>query len=301
MKLNSSISNSKIQFIINLAIVLILVFIGDRLISTAMDYLYGKYRPAQAANVLNAIDHQSNIVILGSSRAAHHYIPFLIEEKTGFSAYNLGQDGSNALIDLIKLSLLVDKYKPKLVIYDISAITFQTKPVSSVYPLYDFKPVKKIIDRLSIYNPIIFFLATSYKYNSIYLSLLKKIITPGDLLHGYVPLSGSLKLYENIKKNTGSIPIEDQECINYVRNIISLCRYNKIKLIFVNSPRLNYGPLKIPNELKQTELKYIDMNYKDYPEFNNKKYYRDYSHLNKDGALLFSEKIIPVIIGMLNK
>ena len=304
MNHNLYISNSKFKFITNIIVIFILIFIGDRLIAIKINSLYIKYRPAQAANVLNAIDYKSDILILGSSRAAHHYISSFIEEKMNARTYNLGQDGSNSLIYFCKLKLFVNAYKPKLIIYDISAITFENKPISPIYPLYTYNEVRKIINKQSPFNSIVFFLVKSYKYNSIYLSLLKKMKYPGDPLHGYVPLYGKFNKSIIFNPIVNTIPIEDKSKIDYFKNILYLCRENNIQLILINSPRLNYGPLELPSEIKKYitfDINYIDMNYIDYPQFKNIKLFKDKSHLNNDGSMLFSKLIISVIDNIQNK
>ena len=167
-----------------------------------------------------------------------------------------------------------------------------------IYPLYSFKSVKKIVHEYEIYNKIIFALIKSYKYNSIYFSLLKKIKYSDDFLRGYVPLSGELVKYPLDTTESRIMPLADKKTVRFFNEILTLCRLKHIKLILVNSPRLNYGPLNLPRELADeinTYSPYFDYNFTDYPVYKNPKLYKDASHLNSRGACIFTNDILSVV------
>lgn len=295
MKPSLSTSNFKFRFAVNITLIFILVILGDRIIFYSVNYLFFKIRPNQrASKVLNAVNYKTDILILGSSRAVHHYDSRIIEEQTGYRTFNVGQDASTAIIDFAKLKIFLENYKPKMIIYDITAMTFLEKSLMHLYPLYSFATVKNIIDQQNFHNKILFSLFKSYRFNSIYLSLLQSCLKPDREFKGFIPLGGDLQKEPAMDSTPATIPIGSQEMLHYFKEILSICRSNRIPLYLFNSPRLNSGALGLPPEVVKfdPDIYYIDVNIFDYPEFQKKKYFRDRTHLNSIGAAAYSKMVV---------
>ena len=61
----------------------------------------------------------ANILIFGSSRAAHHYVPSILSDSLDMSCYNCGLDGNGIIYGYGKLKTITARYYPKIVILDI--------------------------------------------------------------------------------------------------------------------------------------------------------------------------------------
>ena len=62
----------------------------------------------------------ADILILGSSRAARHYDPNVVENSFGFSCYNAGEPGCGIITAYARYGSVAARKTPKLVIYEVS-------------------------------------------------------------------------------------------------------------------------------------------------------------------------------------
>jgi hypothetical protein len=86
----------------------------------------------------------AEIVINGSSRALVHYDPRIIQQVTGYSAYNLGMNG--VLIDVqlaVLKSYLQRNSKPKIIIQNLESFTFKTTKPGEIYDPAAYLPYLK--------------------------------------------------------------------------------------------------------------------------------------------------------------
>ena len=60
-----------------------------------------------------------DILIFGSSRALHHYNPVIISDSLNLSCYNCGQDGNGAILNEARYQLILQRHRPKVLIYDV--------------------------------------------------------------------------------------------------------------------------------------------------------------------------------------
>ena len=58
----------------------------------------------------------ANILIFGSSRAAHHYVPSILSDSLDMSCYNCGLDGNGIIYGYGKLKTITARYYPKIVL-----------------------------------------------------------------------------------------------------------------------------------------------------------------------------------------
>ena len=60
-----------------------------------------------------------DILVFGSSRALHHYNPVILSDSLNLSCYNCGQGGNGAILNEARYQLILQRYKPKVLIYDV--------------------------------------------------------------------------------------------------------------------------------------------------------------------------------------
>ena len=109
-------------------------------------------------------------------------------------------------------------------------------------------------------------------------------------------MKGILKnIDDEVKENEyeGEKLTIDQKKIDCVEHIISLAKDYKTPIVFVKSPRYGGTPLQLiqPNKdiCEQNEIPFIDCSNAE--EFQDAAYFCDHSHLNAQGARLFSQYI----------
>ena len=65
-------------------------------------------------------ESHEDIIIMGSSRASHHYVPQIFEDSLGLSCFNAGQDGNGIILQYGRWKMIRERYTPKMVIYDVT-------------------------------------------------------------------------------------------------------------------------------------------------------------------------------------
>ena len=114
----SKVMHSKISRIL---IFLLIVIIADRLIGFSLQKLYQNSNDLGIAKIRYTIDSTwQDVLIFGSSRAQHHYIPDTITSLTGLSTYNCGIGGQGLAFSFIQIHETLKRYKPKLIVLDLS-------------------------------------------------------------------------------------------------------------------------------------------------------------------------------------
>jgi lysophospholipase L1-like esterase len=115
---------------------------------------------------------------------------------------------------------------------------------------------------------------------------------------GYIPLIGIMK-NEQIDTSASIIKTIDRNKVLALNDIISTCQQKKIQLVFVNSPtwgviRDDYFEDRLLELCSENGIPFLDLS--NHPAFiSNPGYFADKSHLNNDGAMLFSKILTDTI------
>jgi len=113
-------------------------------------------------------------------------------------------------------------------------------------------------------------------------------------MKGYLPLQKKMKFdtIDTLKFDPGNT---DENKISALKDIISTCHKKKIDLVFVYSPiwkitQDSYCNQVITKLCTENGIEYIDMS--NLPDFINRPdYFADISHLNDEGARVFSKML----------
>lgn len=86
-------------------------------------------------------ENQSDILILGSSRAHRHYNPDVLEKKLNKICYNAGVKGQKLLFNVALGSIILERYNPEVIILNIDHNWFYEyneayDRLSDLYPYY---------------------------------------------------------------------------------------------------------------------------------------------------------------------
>jgi len=295
--------NSDIKFIILffgliIAINLVGGFILKKKFQNITSGFYGK--------INESIKSDSEIFILGSSRAKHHYNPLIISSSTGFTTYNTGLGGYGLFLNYAILNERIKNNKPKIVILDLSPNTMikganSYSKLDKLLPYYEnYSSFKEVIHLNSEFSKLEI-LSSLYIYNSTFYELAITFFKKDKIDNGFIALNGKID-----RRKFNSIELEnyenfDNNKINYLNKIIDLCINNKILLFGIVSPTyLKFDKNnRIIDEFKLIFHKKGNYNFYDYSNYSKlykkEKYFKDQLHMNNFGADLFSKEIVDKI------
>lgn len=242
-----------------------------------------------------------DVLILGSSRAHHHYdAPFLCD-TLGVDVYNAGFDGNGVVLADGVLEMVLNRYKPQLVLFDIEPAfdvnvydkdNHHTRYIKNLKPYYREEGVSEIIKDVSeeewrkVQSGLI-------RYNTEILGMLvDNVIDRGVERSGFQPLQG--KMEKEPEPKAPKDVVRDPFKLAYIEKLIGLCQENDVPLVLVGSPKYgqkNSEALRPVREIAEKQgVRFLD--YYAEPSFMaHKEWFKEPMHLNSEGARVFSKMI----------
>jgi hypothetical protein len=248
-------------------------------------------------------ESNEDIIIMGSSRASHHYVPQIISDSLGMSCFNAGQDGNGIILQYGRWKMISERYAPKLLIYDVTpgfdlqendnmAYVDRLKPFCDDSEVKDYVAEIFPIERWKLYSQM-------YRYNYKFLEMLSDCAkTNDDKLKGYIPLYGQIrKEVVEGASNAKAKPIEfDETKLKYLECLVLECQAKNTQLIFVVSPYFKGGSYNEESfsPISDIATKYgLQFYYLNESEFtDNPNLFKDSHHLNDEGAKAFTAELI---------
>lgn len=292
------------KFFVRLIVLFLLVLTVDCFVGYAIEYFQkNAIGGDNGRNNYICNTTSEDILIFGSSRASHHYVPMIIEDSLNMSCYNCGQDGNGIILSYARYRMISERYTPKFIIYDV-AFSFDLqkndnrKYLSWLRPYYKRNGVDSIfwsVDHLERYKMY----SNMYQYNSNFVQIISDSFIPQQSdIKGYRPLYGTMD-YEPITKSSNSDNTMKYDSLKlyYFEKLIKEC-LGKTKLIFFLSPYYINTDLSTYKPIIDLCIKYNipfinHLNDKDF--IGNKDYFEDSTHLNNKGAEYYTKKIISEI------
>lgn len=239
-----------------------------------------------------------DIIIMGSSKASHHYVSSIIEDSIGYSCYNAGIDGNGIIRAYAYTVMFTQHHTPKIIVFDvINSFDLVTndnvKYLGGVKPFYDKEHIADIFKEISCTEPYKMY-SYMYRYNSKALQIIADIFAPQQNgIKGYRPLYGIIK---HPKSEVNDDEREyDSLKIQYIERLINLCKQKDIQLFFAISPNhcqtniINYSPiLSLANKHNITLLNHLN----DTTFVGKNEFFKDAGHLNNEGATLYTNIIV---------
>ena len=280
-----------LKFLVKLFLILLIT-------SVVLDLVYTFFY--QQSNSRNKIDYLYNsknlnydVVFLGSSRVANHFVPEVFNKK-GMKTYNFGLTRSRLEESALMLKLMVERnYKIKNLVLQVDLninSNDHSEAIRSLFMpyLHQSKIIRNHYKNIKEYNQLLyipFFRYLHYDarigFREFYKTLIQEKTNALDN-EGFYPL----------KNNQRPIIVADLSKYYPKKNagyeeIKLICRQNKINLIAVTTPMC----LETINRDYFKQLKLI------YPEIHNfenavtdDKYFSTCGHLNELGAIEFTNK-----------
>ena len=292
------------KFLIQIAIFFAIVAVVDVSLGQLFHYLQTTKAGSRTGNEYYACKKTNeDVIIMGSSRAMHHYVPKIITEKTGMSCFNVGQDGNGIILQYGRWKMISERYAPKLIIYDITT-SYDLEENDNMAYISRLKPfcwdtsVKSYVvslfpmEKIKLYSGM-------YRYNYWFLEIVANCLSERDFKGeaGYEPK------YEHIRSEIVNRPRREKiQSINtdtvklhYLEQLVKEAQAKGTQVMFVVSPVWRggiYAPAvyaeveKMAHHYGIQYLQYMDSEICDDPDC-----FKDSNHLNDKGARVFTEDL----------
>ncbi len=249
-----------------------------------------------------------DIIVFGSSRAKHHYDADYLSETLGKDVYNAGFDGRGVILSYGLLGLILERYSPRLVIFDVEPMfdifTYNQdnnnkRYITDLKPYYKNRIIADIFQDIS-YEEYVKVHSGMMRYNSaIITKVFDSFRNNSDANNGYEPWSG---IYTGEMRKRASKEVTDTLKLRYLEKMICLAAEKKVSIIFVASPKYEEVSKDIFSSVKTLcEKNNVPfLNYYSAPEFLlHKDWFKEPMHLNAEGARIFSERLLSDIEGFI--
>jgi len=288
------------RYILKVILFFVIVAIIDVLSGFAFGYLRGHAKGGSTekqeyiANKMN-----EDIIIMGSSRATHHYNPAILEDSLGLSCFNCGEKGNGIILAYGRYKMISSRYKPHLIVYEITPgfDYYEWDPYSKylgyLRPYYNKHGIKDVFLDFDDSFSSLRLQSNLYQNNTRLIQNIIDNIVYRDNLKGFSPLSGELKSSKvEIKQREYII---DSLKLYYVEKFCQEVKSDRVPIVMIISPVYrNAESAEMYNEAVRICKKYNIplMDYRDYsPISNNHTLFVDGVHMNEKGANLYTSLI----------
>ena len=252
-------------------------------------------------------ESKDDIMILGSSRAAHHYVPQIFEDSLGMTCYNAGSDGMCIYYHYAILASRIHRgCAPKMVILEVmpsdvvvsGGATFTLDAaLDRLAPHYGEIPAIDSLFALNGWKESLKLMSKTYRYNSKLVQTIKCNYIPWPEDRGYEALDGVMEIVDGKAADVLEVaknPVIEESKVIYLKKLIKLCDEKDIKLVLCYSPYFGSTPNKgiqmIQEIARENNIRFLD--YGQNESFQKPVYFQDASHLNDTGAKEYTKEII---------
>ncbi|WP_259017031.1 hypothetical protein [Emticicia fluvialis] len=302
------------QILAKLAFLILILLVIDKLFGVLFThFIFKKTISGERGGTINYIlqkNRDINFLILGSSRARHQIDPLLLTNLKG-KGYNAGENAvggvlySSILLDL----LLAQQIRPHSVILQMDANYFDESrqkqnnlELRALYPFYAESALLKEYVKEIGWKETMLVQSDMFKYNFKVYPIMFNYINEKNMINpfGFSPLLARLDTskirHESVKHKVEPIKLDNLK-LKALRHLINQCAKFNVKLYIVFPPnfkniyyhKVYSDKLKAFASAQKTPARVIDMSdvYK-LAELQQPDKWKDETHLNKAGALLFS-------------
>jgi len=281
---------------------LALAFVADRVLALCVDWIYRQSKATDAYKINQTVrEVKSDVLFMGSSRCHHNYVPSIISDSIGRSVYNAGLWGMmNIYYQYGLLQLMLDRYTPKVICYEVHPIDILATPYSDVERLNILSPfigknheLDSLFRKAGTYS--YFRLSHLYRHNGKLMDYLAGtfFVDNSQSDNGYKPLYMQVK--EGEMTDEFNFPVESGK-FQLFNQFIDTCQSRGIRLIFISSPMYN----RSASTLRQFErfdsiAQSRGLTFLDYTELqpycDSTALFADRGHFNDTGARFYSKMV----------
>lgn len=296
------------KFLISAAVVLAVVVVAD----WAMGKVVDRMLPAISNQgqigctyfALNEVEYP--VLVVGSSRASHHYVPSIMRDSLGMDVYNIGRDGCFFSYNCCVIQSILDRYSPEILVWETSmdVLSSDNDPLESLYPYYGKnKFVTECVDAECDWTERVPLVSNLYKYNSNLIRIASRYAArksyPEDKLNGYIPLPP--KKWTPQERKTASdadtVEIIDDVKVQRFKSVLSMALEKGVRLIVVNSPSYMASD-KVPESERQMQqiCDSMGVTIQNFARaegiYDNIDCWVDYGHMSSTGAEIYTRRFI---------
>lgn len=255
-------------------------------------------------------ESKDDILILGSSRAAHHYVPQIFEDSLGMSCYNAGSDGMCIYYHYAVLASRIHRgCAPRMVVLEVmpsdvevsGGATFTLDAaLDRLAPHYGEVPAVDSLFALNGWKESLKLKSKTYRYNSKLVQTIKCNYIPWPEDKGYEALSGVMEVVDG---NTADVldvvsdPVVEDTKVEYLHKLINICKQHNIKLAMCYSPYYGVKPSKsiaaIKDIAREENILFLDYSLDE--EFQKAELFQDASHMNDTGARKYTNELLTIL------
>lgn len=291
------------RYLFRILLFFVIVIFVDQLCGVAMNYVNSHAKGGATKDNYDAFNTvTADVIILGSSRAYHHYNPQIIEDSLGLTCHNCGYDGTGIINMYGRLVEICKRKVPKIVLYDVVGThdlyeKDNIKEINGLKPYCDRDSIADIIKTVSPIE-IIKLKSCLYRYNSDVFQFLRDVVMQNGIHEkGFEPMK-SVMSYDPepfVQQYKGEQP----DCLKlfYFQKLIDLSKKKQFKLFFCLSPwyQANTDADFIPiiSLCEKYNIKVLNF----FCDSINlrKDFFADQVHLNDKGAEIYTNKVISFI------
>lgn len=290
------------RFFSKLSLIICTLILLDIGIGKILHYILLNIRGGIQASTTYAITKaDQQLIILGSSRAQHHYIPSIFKNTLKLNSYNAGCDGMTFLYYYSIFKSILARESPKVVIVDLLPTEFVKSDknytcLASLLPYYNSDPAIRPV--LNLRSPFerVKSLSNLYRYNSIIGPLIRDLMIGEHANDGYIPLYGGLEENAALGNANSSGNDIDSIMVNKFEDMIQTAKASNLKLFVFISP--TYQDYRYPQKsisIAESICSMEGVYFKDFSQdklfLNKPEYFANTFHLNNKGASIYSKII----------
>lgn len=239
-----------------------------------------------------------SLIIMGSSRASHHYNPRVFADTLGVTCYNAGVDGNGIILMYGVFCLMTERYTPQTIVYEVTpnfdiALNDNIRYIDRLKPYAVNAQVRDILGEVSATEPIKC-LSGMYRYNKKIVSMLSDNVRPQEQSErGYKPFFETMEVIPADAEFRADSTVDTLK-LKYLDLLVKRCRQMGIDLVFAASPMWHgWGEdeLKPARDIAAANgIPFVSF-YTDSAFVNNRRYFKDSYHLNDAGATEYSRRL----------
>lgn len=295
------------KIILNIALVLLVVFVLDKALGSTLRYFYFRESSGLHYRTTYSMDSTSeDILIFGSSRANHHYVPEVFADSLHMRFYNTGRDGNGIFYQVALLRSILARYTPKLVILDYAGSFEQGQheydKISSLLPYYQSHPeIRSVIEKKGPWEKYKL-MSGIYPFNSQVLTIamgnMERNRSRNPDNKGYIELHTERPVYKDVYTDT-LFGETDPVKVDALREFVQLARDAGTRILVIYSPLYQqlarYPEVDICSKIcAEEKVPFLDFS-RDSFFLNHGELFFDPVHLNHEGALIHSRRVVSYI------
>lgn len=294
------------RFVYSLIALVALVVVGDWAVGSWLRHGFEQTHYDEIGRQNYICDSvNADIIVLGSSRALHHYVPSIITDSTGLSCYNCGFENEGIVFHYALLRQLQQRYQPKLIIYeltydyDVQYLTWRPANLKHLHTMAALSCRDSILCSVDPWERVSL-LSSIYPFNSqvftTWASRKPTIYDSPQVDNGYIPQYNLIKL----EPGWAYRPMKHSEAVDSLKvgYLHKLIAENASRLMVVVSPRYLSQEDDIFGLVEQMcqehGVPFICM-VSDPVITHDITQWDDDCHLNHQGAVAFTRQLAPLI------